>query len=104
MGVAAQGTFKHAVPFEDAVTGQHFSKPLKQLPSAWFLELVFMLARNFSPSMQIGCREAPYILSPLISTAQVSESLIRLLCRARHDFPLHNHLPWCLAVMPPSPQ
>ena len=59
------------MPYEAAVTGQCFSKPLKQLPSAWFLELIFMLARKFSPSMQIGCREAPYILSPLISTAQV---------------------------------
>ena len=71
MAVAVQGTFKHAVSFEDAVTGQRFSKPLSRLPSSWFLELVFMLARRFSPSMKIGCREAPYVLSPLISTAQV---------------------------------
>jgi len=69
--VPAQGTFKHAVPFDDAVTGQRFSKPLRRLPSAWFMNLVFMLARKLSPSMMIGCWEAPFILSPLISTAQV---------------------------------
>ena len=57
--------------YEDAVTGQRFSKPLKRLPSPWFLEFVLMLARQLSPSMQIGCQEAPYILSPMISTAQV---------------------------------
>ena len=70
-GVAAQGRFKQPVSYEDAVTGQRFDRPLKRLPSPWFLEFVLMLARQLSPSMQIGCQEAPYILSPMISTAQV---------------------------------
>lgn len=66
-----QGRFKRPVGFDDAVTGQRFTRPLKQLPSNWILELVFMLARRLVPSIHIGCPEAPYILSPLISTAQV---------------------------------
>ncbi|CAK0783801.1 hypothetical protein CVIRNUC_007001 [Coccomyxa viridis] len=65
-----KGRFKRPVSYEDAVTGQRFSRPLKRLPSPWFLEFVLMLARQLSPSMQIGCQEAPYILSPMISTAQ----------------------------------
>ena len=69
--VAVQGRFKQPVSYEDAVTGQRFSRPLKRLPSSWFLEFVLMLARQLSPTMQIGCQEAPYILSPMICTAQV---------------------------------
>ena len=71
VGDAVQGRFKQPVSYEDAVTGQRFSRPLKRLPSPWFLEFVLMLARQLSPSMQIGCQEAPYVLSPMISTAQV---------------------------------
>lgn len=67
-----QGRFKHAVPYDDAVTGQRFSKPLKRLPSAWFMNLVFMLVRRLTPSMQIGNQAAPCILSPLVTAAQVA--------------------------------
>ena len=79
--------------YEDAATGQRFSRPLKRLPSPWFLEFVLMLARQLSPSMQIGCQEAPYILSPMISTAQVMltcHQLARQLLRVRRGFSAYD--------------
>lgn len=80
-----QGGFKRPVGFDDAVTGQRFTRPLKQLPSKWILELVFMLARRLVPSIHIGCPESPYILSPLISTAQV----------IFHSILRKSHFWWC---------
>lgn len=66
-----QGQFKRRVGLNEIWVGQRFQRRLLRLPPAWLLEWVFMLARRLSPSMQIGNPEAPFILSPLVSTAEV---------------------------------
>ena len=53
-----------------AWTGQHFQQRLHNLPLDWMLHYIFMLARRLAPSMRVGDPAAPYVLSPLVSTAQ----------------------------------
>ncbi len=69
--VLMQGEFKRRVGLDEAWTGQHFQRALLNLPPAWLLHYVFALAQRLAPSMRIGDPGAPYVLSPLISAAQV---------------------------------
>ena len=56
---------------DEAWTGQHFQRKLLNLPPSWLLHCIFALTQRLSPSMRIGDPEAPFVLSPLISAAQV---------------------------------
>ena len=40
-----QGRFKRALPVPDVVTGQRFSRGVRNLPARWLVEAVLMKAR-----------------------------------------------------------
>ena len=54
---------------EEVLTGHHFVRPLRNLPMRWILRGLIALAQRLSPSIRIRDTSAPFILSPLGSTA-----------------------------------
>ena len=64
-----QGSFKEDVRVDEVLTGHHFVRPLRNLPLRWILRGLIALAQRLSPSIRIRDTSAPFILSPLVSTA-----------------------------------
>lgn len=53
------------------VTGQRFDRPLKDLPSEFFLKPIFKVAKALNPSSTYQLAPYPAFLTNLIQTAQV---------------------------------
>lgn len=68
-----QGRFKKEVSFNDVFTGQEWFRPLLNLPSIWFVNLVVSILSAVSPTMKAsGITSAkPKLLSKLASSSQV---------------------------------
>eukprot|EP00884_Botryococcus_braunii_P000010 jgi/Botrbrau1/10009/Bobra.0012s0097.1 len=63
-----QGRFKRPLHIGSLVTGPEFRRPLKHLPVRWLVEGVLMkMARQISPSVDIGPLNALYVLAPLLA-------------------------------------
>ena len=68
-----QGRFKEPVPLGAVLTGQRFTRPLRNLPPPWLLRALCRAARRLSPSLVISERS---LLSPGAASAQVRLELI----------------------------
>ena len=69
--VTVQGRFKKAIPFSVVYTGQALSESLCQLPDRLMFRAVLKLLKKMQPALRMELQgDRPYILSPLMCTAQ----------------------------------
>lgn len=66
--MGSQGRFKEPVPLGAVLTGQKFTRPLRNLPPGWLLRALCRVARRLSPSLVISEHS---LLSPAAASAQV---------------------------------
>ena len=68
-----QGRFKKEVSFNDVFTGQEWFRPLLNLPSIWFVNLVVSILSAVSPTMAASgiTSDKPKLLAKLASSSQV---------------------------------
>lgn len=66
-----QGRFKKKIPFASVYTGQAFSESLRQLPDKLAFRAFLKLLTKTQPALRMNLTgDKPYILSPLVCTAQ----------------------------------
>lgn len=71
MQTTIQGVFKKNILMKDVQTGQEFNKPFVNIPAQFVIRPVMAIIRKLSPTLEADffC-DRPYMLSPLICTAQ----------------------------------
>ncbi|KAF8820636.1 hypothetical protein IE077_002980 [Cardiosporidium cionae] len=66
-----QGLFKESFSFSEVLTGQVFEEPLNNLPPSWLVKMGFAVIRRLSPNLRDDISgDSPYVLAPMIATAQ----------------------------------
>ena len=59
-----QGRFKRALPVPDVLTGQRFSRGVRNLPARWLVEAVLMKARSAQHNPQSSDSSRSWVVMP----------------------------------------